>query len=234
MKQTICTIPVTDVFLEKNCCPFCSLSKKLENSYVSYITGDAKMEPTVRIATNKTGFCRRHLQLMLENGGRLSNALILESHLQYIIDNFFSETESPRKIRAGAAHGEDLFRSCYICSNVSEDLQRAMETTVKLFFKNEGFKSLYSSQPFFCLEHYSKLIETAYQLLHKSEFAEFSRVTQNLTLKYLKELKSDITHFCSMFDYRNAGGDFKNSRDSIERSAVFLNGPFFIDSETEK
>ena len=68
MKQTICTIPVTDVFIEKDGCPFCRLEKKLEESYARYITGDAKMEPTVRIETNKTGFCKHHLQLMFETG----------------------------------------------------------------------------------------------------------------------------------------------------------------------
>ena len=154
MKQTICTIPVTDVFIEKDGCPFCRLEKKLEESYARYITGDAKMEPTVRIETNKTGFCKHHLQLMFEIGGRLSNALILESHLQYIIDNCFKEEENVKKIKGEAAQCEKLFHSCFICQNVSEDLQRAMETTAKLFVKDESFKKLYSNQPFFCLEHY--------------------------------------------------------------------------------
>ena len=40
----------------------------------------------------------------------------------------------------------------------------------------------------------------------------------------MKELKSDITHFCSMYDYRNRGGDWGNSKDSIERSVAFLTG----------
>lgn len=234
MKQTICTIPVTDVFAEKNGCPFCRLEKKLEESYAQYITGDAKMEPTVRIAANKTGFCNHHLKLMFQTGGRLSNALILESHLQYIIDNCFKEKENAKKIKAEAAEAEKLYRSCFICQNVSEDMQRAMETTAKLFAKDEGFKSLYSSQPFFCLEHYSALIKTASGVLGKKDFIAFASVTKKITLDHLMELKGDVTHFCSMFDYRNAGGDFKNSRDSIERSAVFLNGSFFINDETEK
>lgn len=225
MKQTICTIPVTDVFIEKDGCPFCRLEKKLEESYARYITGDAKMEPTVRIETNKTGFCKHHLQLMFEIGGRLSNALILESHLQYIIDNCFKEEENVKKIKGEAAQCEKLFHSCFICQNVSGDLQRAMETTAKLFVKDESFKKLYSNQPFFCLEHYSAMIKAAGDVLGKKDFLEFAEVTKGITLNYLKELKGDVTHFCSMFDYRNAGGDFKNSKDSIERSAVFLNGP---------
>lgn len=231
MKQNICTIPVTDVFMEKNGCPFCNLQKKLEESYARYITGDAKMEPTVRIETNKTGFCKHHLQLMFQVGGRLSNALILESHLQYIIDNCFQENSNVRKINAEAAKGENLYHSCFICQNVSQDIKRAMETTAKLFFSNESFRNLYSEQSFLCLEHYSSMIKTAGNVLGKKDFLEFAQVTKDITLKYLKELKGDVTHFCSMFDYRNAGGDFKNSKDSIERSAVFLTGPMEFDGD---
>ena len=35
-------------------------------------------------------------------------------------------------------------------------------------------------------------------------------------------LYDDVTHFTTMFDYRNAGGDYKNSKDAIERSVRFL------------
>ena len=31
-----------------------------------------------------------------------------------------------------------------------------------------------------------------------------------------------MTHFTKMFDYRNAGGDWGNSRDSIERAIQWL------------
>lgn len=38
----------------------------------------------------------------------------------------------------------------------------------------------------------------------------------------MKEVNGDVTHFCRMFDYRNNGGDWGNSRDSIERSIRYL------------
>ena len=31
-----------------------------------------------------------------------------------------------------------------------------------------------------------------------------------------------MTHFCRMFDYRSAGGDWGNSRDAIERAMAWL------------
>ena len=88
MKETICTIPINDIFMPKDGCPFCRMEKMLEDQYVKFITGDAMMEPNIRIETNKKGFCHRHFSQMFEMGQKLPNALILESHLQEMIDNF--------------------------------------------------------------------------------------------------------------------------------------------------
>lgn len=221
MKQTISTIPVTDVFLEKNGCPFCGLKKRLEESYVDYITGDAKMEPAVRIETNKSGFCTRHLQLMIERGGRLSNALILESHLQYIIDSCFPKEEK-KKAKDIIEPAEKLSKSCFICQSIGKDMERAAQSAAKLFQSEETFRKLYSQQPFFCLDHYTALIKAGSQVLGKKDFLAFAAATKKVAFDYLSQVKDDVTYFCSMFDYRNAGGDFKNSKDSIERSAMFL------------
>ena len=42
--------------------------------------------------------------------------------------------------------------------------------------------------------------------------------------KYIQTLYDDVSHYCSMYDYRNTGADadWGNSKDSIERSISFL------------
>jgi len=82
MKENICSIPINDVFLPKDGCPMCRMRDMLEQRKAEYITGSAMMEPNVRIKTNEQGFCYRHFAMMVKLGKRLSNALILESHLQ--------------------------------------------------------------------------------------------------------------------------------------------------------
>ena len=77
MKETICTIPINDIFMPKCGCPFCRMESMLEEQYVKFITGDAMMEPNIRIETNKKGFCHRHFSQMFEKGQKLPNALIL-------------------------------------------------------------------------------------------------------------------------------------------------------------
>ena len=43
MKETICTIPVNDVFGPREGCPVCRMHDMLEQKYVEYITGAAMM-----------------------------------------------------------------------------------------------------------------------------------------------------------------------------------------------
>ena len=72
----------------------CRMRQMLEERKAEYITGSAMMEPSVRIKTNEQGFCFRHFDMMVRLGKRLSNALILESHLQLIEEELiFDEDE---------------------------------------------------------------------------------------------------------------------------------------------
>ena len=60
--------------------------------------------------------------------------------------------------------------------------------------------------------------------LSPKEYPAFAADTSELTKRYLQGLKADVDHFCTMFDYRNAGpkADWGNSRDAIERSIHYL------------
>ena len=58
MQETICTIPINDIFAETDGCPICRMYKMIEKQYVEYITGAAMMAPDVRVETNKKGFSK--------------------------------------------------------------------------------------------------------------------------------------------------------------------------------
>ena len=81
MKESIYTIPISEVFEPKCGCPICRLHDMLESRCVEYIMGAAMMEPDIRMQTNEKGFCADHYKMMLAKQNRLSLALILESHL---------------------------------------------------------------------------------------------------------------------------------------------------------
>ena len=78
------TIPINEEFEKYDGCPLCRLHKKFEEQNLEYIMGAAMMEPDVRVETNKSGFCVRHYDKMLEMKNRLSLALMLETHLKEI------------------------------------------------------------------------------------------------------------------------------------------------------
>ena len=56
MKETICTIPINDIFMPKCGCPFCRMESMLEEQYVKFITGDAMMELISGLKPTKKAF----------------------------------------------------------------------------------------------------------------------------------------------------------------------------------
>lgn len=226
MKETICTIPINDIFMPKDGCPICRMEKMLEEQYVKFITGDAMMEPNIRIETNKKGFCHRHFSQMFESGQKLPNALILESHLQEIIDNFMPKKLKGKPDKKQLEGIKNELNSCYVCDRIEWDMRHFMATIFVEWAKGEEFRRLYNEQPFICLKHYSFIMETANAKggMPSKHLADFHSETAALTKNYLESLKGDITHFCSMFDYRSKGQEWGTSKDSIERSIEFLTG----------
>ena len=87
MRESILTIPVTDIFEPKCGCPICRLRDTLEQRTVEYIMGAAMMEPDVRMETNKLGFCKTHFEQMRACKNRLSLALML--HICRICKSIF-------------------------------------------------------------------------------------------------------------------------------------------------
>lgn len=226
MKETICTIPINDIFRPKDGCPFCRMESMLEEQYVRFITGDAMMEPNIRIETNKKGFCHRHFSQMLENGQKLPNALILESHLQEIIDNHMPKKLKGRPDKKQLDSIDRLLHSCYVCDRIEWDMHHFTETIFIEWAKGEEFRRLYNEQSYICLKHYDFIMKaaTAKGRLPSKLLPDFYAETAALTKNYLLSLKEDITHFCSMFDYRSRGQEWGTSKDSIERSIEFLTG----------
>lgn len=221
MREDICSIPINDVFGPKDGCPFCRMRDMLEQRSAEYVTGAAMMEPDVRITTNEQGFCHRHFEMMLKTGSRLSNALILESHLQKISEELLPKKVSGKPDKKALAELDKLENSCFICNRVEMNMDNMVRIVYAMWQQDEEFRTLYTEQKYICLEHYSLLMNGAQKAMGKN-VTSFYEATSALAGGYLEELKSDVSHFCKMFDYRNADGDWGNSRDSIERAVEFL------------
>ena len=223
MREDICTIPINDVFMPKDGCPLCRMREMLEERSTKYITGAAMMEPDVRIKTNEKGFCYRHFYMMLHCGTRLSNALILESHLDKIKTELIPKDVKGKPDKKKIAAIRTMQKSCFCCEQVEWGMAHMYQTIFSSYANDSEFKSLYNSQQFICMEHFSDLMTAAINKGIPSKILpEFYSDTSKLAGGYLETLKDDVTHFCSMFDYRSKGQDWGNSKDAIERSVEFL------------
>ncbi len=238
MKETIVTIPINDLFRPKLGCPFCHMEAMLEEQYVEFITGDAMMEPSVRVETNRKGFCHRHFSKMSRSGKKLPNALILESHLQEISEKLMPKKAGGKPDKKKLEAIREELSSCYVCDRIKRDMYHLSDTVFAEWQKGGEFRKLYKSQPYICLKHYRFITEAAMSKrgLPSKLLGDFHADTAALTKGYLETLKKDISHFATMFDYRNRGADWGDSVDSIERSIEFLTGekPFEYGIENEE
>ena len=218
MREDICTIPISDVFEVKEGCPICRMYSMLEKRAIDYITGAAMMEPDVRTVTNKKGFCGSHLYKMVKDKSGLSLALMLQTHLDDLEDSLFAGSDKDGKIAT------ERLSSCFLCEKINWGMDRMIETIYITFENDKDFRDMFSSQPTFCLPHYELLLTGIKKSRLKKYSSEFRSVLKDITKKQLDEINSDLKHFCSMFDYRNRGGDWGNSKTAIRRTLIFRAG----------
>ncbi len=209
MKETIVTIPISEVFEPLCGCPVCRMKEMLRERILDYIMGAAMMEPDVRIETNRLGFCASHYAMMLTKKNRLSLALMLESRLSYV-------TDMVKKGKTGS-----LSKTCFICDSMDKNIDTLLKNTVTLWRKEQSFRELFAKTPELCLPHFELLIDCAKKSLPKKEAAAFTEACSNVFTRFLSELSFDVSSFCKSFDYR-AGSLTEGAKTSVERAVAFL------------
>lgn len=224
MKETICTIPINDIFSEQGGCPICRMYDLVEKQYVEYITGSAMMAPNIRVITNEKGFCHHHYEMMIGVGPKLSNALLMQTRLEFIKDNMLPKNDGAKPSKSQLDSIKNARTSCYVCDRIDNDIDHLLKSFYAQFAVDENLREMLKTQEYICLNHYELLHRNASTKggIKTKDMKEFCEITNALCKNYLDTLYSDVTHFTTMFDYRNAGGDWKNSKDSVERSVKFL------------
>ena len=224
MRDDICTIPVSEVFEVSDGCPICRMKHTVEQHLITYILGDAMMEPDVRIETNKAGFCENHYNKMMAHRGRLQLALMLETHVKEISGQIF-EKKMFNSADKKAGNVKRVIDSCFICEKVNWGMERMIDTIYRCYEKERDFRELFNNQPQFCMHHFEMLVSSADKKKMPKYVGEFKENLTRITADYVKSLGDDISKYCSMYDYRNKGSnDWGNSADSVERAVMFLTG----------
>ncbi len=233
--EKIYTIPVNEAFDESGSCPFCRMKKKLEENEVDLILGASMMEPDIRIKTNEKGFCGHHFEAMYRAQKRLPLALMLESHL----DQIRKECATPKislkeKVGTVSEHTASFCDTCYVCERVEFHLGKMFETACLLWEMDIEFRRKMEKQSYFCLPCYTRFLKTAKLFISKKKLPDFLEAAQGVEMKYLDELKADVSHFCKKFDYRYQKEPWGTAKDAVERSIHFLSGEDFLTEKTEE
>lgn len=236
MAEQLYTIPINEAFDEYDGCPLCRLRAKLEKQSLTYIMGAAMMEPDIRIVTNRLGFCRSHFHQMLHMGNRLSLALMLESHLQAVLESIPDPVDrKPGKLGkfkkydgdSPAAEMLSKAKSCYICSRIQDFEQKYISNVIYIYKKDTAFSEKFRKQPYFCLEHAALLLDEGKQNLPEAQYLTFSQDILTITKRHLEMLRKNTTSFCRSFDHENAGKPLNDeTRHAVENAIAFLSGDF--------
>lgn len=232
MRESILTIPVNEVFEVTGGCPFCRMRDTVEKHICEYIMGAAVMEPDVRAETNALGFCHRHFCGLLKEGNRLSLGLLLNSRLESVREELFSEKGilAALKLKGDkrVQKAEKIGQTCFVCSKADFAVNHTVKTFFTLFRDEPEFKAAFKAQEFICMPHYSWVRGIAPAHLDKNTLKVFNDSLDGLVADYAKKLNADVSEFCDSFDYRNAGKlhspDKEYVRTSVNRAIAFLTG----------
>ena len=226
------TIPVNEAFeasaADPACgCAFCALYRKLEENELDLILGGSMMEPDVRIRTNQLGFCCTHFDKLFIRKNRLGLGLILESHLNEVKEKLSARRLSGLFSGRAATVQEEAARvssSCYICERIEHNLSGMLATVSVLFEEDMAFRKKVAAQPWFCLPHLERLLESGKRNLPKKLYADYATAVIAPVDRYLEALSGDVSWFCKKFDYRYGEEPWYNSKDAVERAIAFLSG----------
>lgn len=243
MKEMLHTIPVNEAFESGDECPFCYLERKAEQSAIRYVAGPGAsyMEPDVRLETDRTGFCREHTKKLYDYGNTLGAALMLQTHMACLLDDFRKERENfqmPEKrslFSRKKKEEEPLWQrleqkvhNCYICEKIDYNMERYFATFFALL-KEPEFRAKVEGSKGFCMRHFAQLLEAAETELKNGQREWFYGTVFSLMEDNLVRVKEDLDWLIAKYDYRNASADWRNSRDALPRAMQKLEGLYPAD-----
>jgi len=231
MAEKLYTIPVNEAF-EADCeCPVCLMYKTLETNAVDYTMGPSYMEDDVRIATNKLGFCEKHVKQLYAKQNRLGLALMMLSHMDRANEELskYKDRNSKgglfRKADESPLSGyyKKLESSCFVCEKIDNTFDRYIATIFHMYAHDNDFVKKFEASKGFCMKHYVELSDRAESELTGGKVADFRNTLNKLYFDNLERVREDLQGYIDKFDYRNADKPWGNSKDALIRTILKMN-----------
>lgn len=240
MKEQLYTIPLMDAFRANDECPFCYITRNVEQDALDFALGPeaSYMREDIREETDKIGFCKEHYHKMFAYGEALGCSLILDTHLKKLRAQMKKEMNSFSSIgkvslshrfqknRAGLRGSSNLSQwirkneeSCYICNHIQRNYDRYLATFFVLFKRGEQeFVELVKNGKGLCLSHLADVLDAAPLYLNEKEQKELRNILFPQMEENLNRIQEELDWFEKKFDYRYQNEDWKNSRDAVQRA----------------
>jgi len=218
IKEKIQEIPIWDAFNEDKECPVCVLKKQVEEKIMTRILGnDFFIDNRFTDDLKVFGFCDVHLDKLLKKQDRLTFGIILNRMMEQEIAQIES-LKNKKKIFKKKKEVEYLHeKECYLCNKIDEFMDLYYDSIITLYKKKDEFKDKFVNSKGFCLEHFWKLYDSTNSKAFRNELID-------VQLKNMKSTKEDLVYYLDKFDHKNDHLPWKNTRDSIERTIIKLNG----------
>jgi hypothetical protein len=232
MSDKLYTIPVNEAFGTDCECPVCLMYKNLQDAAIEFTLGPSYMEDDVRMATNRLGFCARHVKQLYGRQNRLGLALMMMSHMDRVnaeLEKAAKKNIKPaglfakEKPEALGPFSEKLGKSCFICERVDETFDRYIATIYYLYNTDSDFVRKFKASKGFCLEHFCILYDRAVKELGASKGVTFREELNGIYFENMRRVREDLQGFVDKFDYRNADKPWGNSRDALIRTILKIN-----------
>jgi hypothetical protein len=209
------------------------MREKLEQDAVNFIMGPAYMEDTVRMETNRMGFCAAHIQRLYAEQNRLGLGLMLHTFMQRLNKDMASKLREIPLPRFGKnkgtqpharlnGHLKTVRDSCYLCQMTGNTFERYMGTFLYLWSRGGEETVVIEAVPGYCLPHFIDLLDAAENELSKNKRDRFLAKAIPAQQIYMKQMEDDLEWFTLKFDYRNADEPWKNSKDALPRALAML------------
>ena len=240
MKYQLETIPVWKAIEASAPCPLCFLADQLESQYVSFYVGDSVMTPEIRVTVNRTGFCPRHFQLMIDAGNKLGVSLMTATHIESVRERLrddrrrlirLASRRGPRAakaFRATVAEMEARNRACLVCDRMDHTMRNYAYTLARMYGDESAFREAFDASSGVCIAHLPFLCEVARDSLTPRRREEFFAALFEIVDGDLEEIHGNLGEFAERFDYRNSRPMTEALRNVVPRAIRKLTGRFLV------
>jgi hypothetical protein len=231
---------VHDAYKEGGECPLCTLIDGVERTYLLSFQGSRVMEPSVRVQTNRIGFCPDHYRRLYRGENKLGLSLVVHTHFKEKLPGLEAELEGvvkPEESKKGRAKDpasdrldalarslRELLAGCYICDMLSSDLDRYIFTILYLWKGDSEFQGVFRASRGFCLGHFLDVLAKARGTLREQELSRFLADLVPIMIGSLKALEKDLFSFTQLFHDSNRSLGSEEVRTALMRTLQKLAG----------